>query len=80
MRRGLYPNHFMKKQIGILLCIFLFAGHGFAQTAEVRKKQFNLEKAGLAIQGYDPVAYSASKRRICSGHSLKIRSHDEQEP
>ena len=80
MRRGLYPNHFMKKQIGILLFLFFITDHGFAQTAEVRKKQFNLEKASLAIQGYDPVAYSASIRRMCSGHLLKIRSHDEQEP
>ena len=28
-----------------------------AQTAEVRKKEFNLNESGLAIQGYDPVAY-----------------------
>lgn len=27
------------------------------QTATVRKAQFNLERSGLAIQGYDPVAY-----------------------
>jgi len=54
----------MKKQISILLFLLLFAGHGFAQTAEVRKKQFNLEKAGLAIQGYDPVAYFTSHKAL----------------
>jgi len=54
----------MKKQIGILLFLFLLAGHAFAQTTEIRKKQFNLEKAGLAIQGYDPVAYFTSHKAL----------------
>lgn len=62
MRRGLLSLSFMKKQIGILLFLFLISGHGFGQTAEVRKQQFNLEKAGLAIQGYDPVAYFTSHK------------------
>ncbi|GAB3926472.1 YHS domain-containing (seleno)protein [Larkinella terrae] len=47
----------MKKQIAILYCIILSAGTSFAQTTEIRKKQYNLESSGLAIQGYDPVAY-----------------------
>lgn len=46
----------MKNQTAILICIILSACAGFAQTPEVRRKQFNLE-SGLAIQGYDPVAY-----------------------
>lgn len=54
----------MKKQIGILLFLFLLAGHAFSQTTEIRKKQFNLEKAGLAIQGYDPVAYFTSHKAL----------------
>ncbi|WP_082213959.1 YHS domain-containing (seleno)protein [Dyadobacter psychrophilus] len=54
----------MKKQIGILLLLFLLTGQAFAQSTEVRKKQFNLEKENLAIQGYDPVAYFTSQKAI----------------
>ena len=39
--------------IVLLLCI---VSGGFSQTEGVRKKQFNLED-GVAIKGYDPVAY-----------------------
>ena len=35
----------------------------FAQTNEVRVKQFNLEK-GVALQEYDPVAYFTVKKAI----------------
>lgn len=44
----------MKKQF-LFLLVILFSLGGSAQT-NVRTKQFNLDK-GLAIQGYDPVAY-----------------------
>lgn len=37
--------------------IFLSASLFAQDTAALRKKQFNLEKGGVAIQGYDPVAY-----------------------
>nr|WP_295921840.1 YHS domain-containing (seleno)protein [uncultured Dyadobacter sp.] len=47
----------MKKQITILACMILSVCACLAQTTEMRKKQFNLETSGLAIQGYDPVAY-----------------------
>lgn len=47
----------MKKQFSLLVLMILSVGFGFAQTAETRKKQFNLEESGLAIQGYDPVSY-----------------------
>ncbi|WP_090147718.1 YHS domain-containing (seleno)protein [Dyadobacter soli] len=47
----------MKKQITILALFFLSVSAAFAQGPEVRKKQYNLENSGLAIQGYDPVAY-----------------------
>jgi len=48
------------KQIfsAVLFCSF-FAMGAQAQSVEVRKKQFNLDPSGLAIQGYDPVAYFA---------------------
>lgn len=41
----------------MFLAIFL-VGSAYAQDqTATRKKNFNLEKGGIAIQGYDPVAY-----------------------
>jgi len=47
----------MKKIIGILLFSVVTITSVRSQEPEVRKKQFNIEKSGLAIEGYDPVAY-----------------------
>jgi YHS domain-containing protein len=48
------------KNIMILIgALLLVAGNLAAQSADVRQKQFNIEK-GLAIEGYDPVAYFSS--------------------
>jgi len=54
----------MKKQIPILLFLILTLPQAFGQTADVRKKQFNLESSGLAIQGYDPVAYFKMNKAV----------------
>jgi YHS domain-containing protein len=35
-----------------------------AQESPLNTKQFNLERSGLAIQGYDPVAYFANNKAI----------------
>lgn len=40
--------------LSFLLLFIVFAGYG---QGDARKKSFNLDKSGLAIQGYDPVAY-----------------------
>jgi YHS domain-containing protein len=45
----------MKNIILAILSLLIYGGIASAQPA-LRAKQFNLEK-GLAIQGYDPVAY-----------------------
>lgn len=48
----------------LLIGLFLLAGAGFSQDATtLRKKQFNTED-GLAIQGYDPVAYFTQGKAI----------------
>jgi YHS domain-containing protein len=45
------------KNTMILACVFLLiAGDLAAQSTGIRQKQFNIEK-GLALEGYDPVAY-----------------------
>jgi YHS domain-containing protein len=53
-----YKNHIMKTKLflSITMCIVSFCA--FAQDATgIRKKHFNLTDDGIAIKGYDPVAY-----------------------
>jgi YHS domain-containing protein len=52
----------MKKMILAILVLTFTIGTGYAQNA-LRAKQFNLEK-GLAIQGYDPVAYFTLNKAV----------------
>lgn len=48
----------MKKVIGAMVMTFVFiTGVSAQQTAQVRKKEYNVDKVGIALQGYDPVAY-----------------------
>ncbi|HTI92760.1 MAG TPA: YHS domain-containing (seleno)protein [Puia sp.] len=47
----------MKQFITTILLSTIFTYGVSAQSLDVRKKQFNLDKSGLAIEGYDPVAY-----------------------
>lgn len=50
-----------------IVCLF-----GMAQAQEAaRKKQFNLEK-GIAIQGYDPVAYFTQSKAIKGSNQLSV--------
>ena len=52
----------MKRTIGIILLTVFTLGIANAQFA-IRTKEFNLEK-GLAIQGYDPVAYFLQNKAV----------------
>ena len=52
----------MKNSI-VLLFVVLVSTLTFAQTSAKRTKEFNLEK-GVAIQGYDPVAYFLQKKAV----------------
>ncbi len=52
----------MKKIIITLLAVFCMMAFVFAQTG-LRIKQFNLVK-GVAIKGYDPVAYFAQGKAV----------------
>lgn len=47
----------MKKLISLFVLTVTLSIGVFAQQATIRKSQYNLEGSGLAIQGYDPVAY-----------------------
>jgi YHS domain-containing protein len=53
----------MKKIIYLALLALCTVG-ATAQTTDVRKKQFNLGDDGLAIDGYDPVAYFNSHKAV----------------
>lgn len=55
----------MKQIFPFLLLATLFTGTVTAQTPEdTQKKSFNVGKDGLAIEGYDPVAYFTSGKAI----------------
>jgi YHS domain-containing protein len=47
----------MKQIISMIFFSAVVVSGVSAQSTDVREKQFNLDKSGLAIQGYDPVAY-----------------------
>ncbi len=62
------------KLILILLLSTTFAfsfGNVSAQT-DLRKRNFNTEKNGLAIKGYDPVAYFESNKAIEGKSSISL--------
>jgi YHS domain-containing protein len=53
------------KKIAALIALLVATLTGvYAQQANIRTKQFNIEKSGLAIEGYDPVAYFASNKAM----------------
>jgi YHS domain-containing protein len=55
----------MKKLFNLLLVTVFTASIASAQAqTDVRKKQFNLDNAGLAIEGYDPVAYFTQQKAV----------------
>jgi YHS domain-containing protein len=56
------PNQIIMKPLFIFITLLFVSGNLLAQK-ELRSKQFNLEK-GLAIQGYDPVAYFEKKMAV----------------
>jgi YHS domain-containing protein len=59
-----------KLSLTVLVTLFSLASL-FAQEA-TRKKQFNLEKGSLAIQGYDPVAYFTQNKAIKGSDQYQV--------
>jgi YHS domain-containing protein len=62
----------MKKIIVVTMLLLGFVGLANAQEV-VRKKHFNLEK-GIAIQGYDPVAYFTQNKAVKGDKTLAVWS------
>ena len=54
----------MKKLNSLLILLTVLVVSVSAQQTAARKSQYNLAQSGLAIQGYDPVAYFASNKAI----------------
>ena len=55
----------MKKVFSFILVSALAITAASAQSqSDTRKKQFNLDKSGLAIEGYDPVAYFTQQKAV----------------
>ena len=55
----------MRKYLLLVSVFALTLSTSFSQDATaIRKKHFNLSKNGLAIEGYDPVAYFKSNKAI----------------
>lgn len=57
------------KKIILLVFVVFATTQVSAQTVTKRTKEFNLEK-GLAIQGYDPVAYFSQKKAVKGKSSI----------
>ncbi len=62
----------MKSLFSILIFSTLLIGSASAQD---RKNQYNVDKAALAIEGYDPVAYFTSNKAI-EGKKELTTSHE----
>jgi YHS domain-containing protein len=63
----------MKKFTSIfatMLAVFILSSNAFAQQA-TRTSQFNIEK-GIAIQGYDPVAYFSQNKAVKGKKELAV--------
>ena len=52
------------KSIVLVFIAIAWSAAVFAQDTAKRKEQFNLGKDGLAIQGYDPVAYFTQHKAV----------------
>lgn len=62
----------MKIQLVVLFLSLQIVSFSVAQDLADRKKHFNLSDKGLAIQGYDPVAYFTQKKPVTGKKELAI--------
>jgi YHS domain-containing protein len=54
----------MKEIISMILFSAVVVSVVSAQSTDVRRKEFNLDKSGLAIEGYDPVTYFTAGKAV----------------
>ncbi|MDN3585965.1 YHS domain-containing (seleno)protein [Pedobacter aquatilis] len=66
----------MKKSILILMILSVaFSGATLAQTTSERKKEFNIDKVSLAIEGYDPVAYFSIGKAVEGKKEISVTNN-----
>ncbi|MFB9841640.1 YHS domain-containing (seleno)protein [Mucilaginibacter ginsenosidivorans] len=61
----------MKKLFVLLLLTASLPGSIFAQN-DPHKKNYNLDKSGLAISGYDPVTYFTTQKAVEGKESISL--------
>lgn len=62
----------MKLKHFLLVLFFFIAYHVFGQGTPERKQHYNLSQGGLALQGYDPVAYFIQKKAVKGKKELAV--------
>ena len=62
----------MKTFIHFLAVLLLVSGSLTAQTLDIRKKHYNIDRNGLALQGYDPVAYFTGNKAVHGNKSISF--------
>jgi YHS domain-containing protein len=63
----------MKQLFSLSMVLALLAiGTASKAQTDTRKKQFNIEKSGLAIMGYDPVAYFTQNKAVAGKKELAV--------
>ncbi|HVU94452.1 MAG TPA: YHS domain-containing (seleno)protein [Puia sp.] len=63
----------MKQLIFSVSLLVVFSITVPAQSSDLRRKQFNLDKSGLAIGGYDPVAYFTAGKAIDGKKDISLQ-------
>ncbi len=58
----------------VLLTVFAVNFSPLRAQTEQRKKQFNLSRSGIAINGYDPVAYFTTGKAVAGKKDLAVSS------
>lgn len=62
----------MKMQYLLFVLCLLIVNASAAQDLSVRKKHYNLSETGLALDGYDPVAYFLQKKPVKGRREISV--------
>ncbi len=57
----------------LLAALFLAAFTSANAQGDLRKKEYNISKSGLAIEGYDPVAYFTTGKAVKGSKDLAVQ-------
>jgi YHS domain-containing protein len=65
----------MKTSVMLFSLFLLLVGGSFAQSDDVRKKEFNIERSGLALDGFDPVSYFTQGEPVHGKKEIALTFH-----